>query len=553
VLQANRDSTPILYTAHPTLCEDGETRVSSELPLTHHISGHDRDNASRSHGYPEQSEMGLPVVEVEPSRFFQAASLEKSFDRVQIPTKRMLTASHKKTESSWYDPDRQDPAPARDEQLRVLARPATRSELDFHASLIDERRAINKHVHHMKKKESLREPTSHQVLEQNELHHEGQGVRRRTGRTEAEIEFQAYLEEERRSENGDKELNITEGRYTETAFVHNHRHAPRFHREETSGTLNNSTFQFNPFGPRQQPPSFLHRPGREGNHKFTEGPQHQRSEDVGRGRQLKRSSTIDSDATIKAFPQVHRTSACASVRSRSSASERSGCAPRMFTAEVPKGNRRHSGKSLVRSHACTDLTALLRGEKPKTRYDVMIEVPSIPTSGRGWSSKLGCVDTEPAQRVQESKQDIKKPSHGMLAETAANTVPARDSQSKVQGDERSNTAVFLGSVAPLPRSDSAIWRPLETVPTRTAAGTVHAAVPESKAPQIPQRRPAVRRRSAPYVPLAMRLPNAPLRTLPCPLSTGDESSGGVTLYDLEYESFDGGQYTIPSSCRGKLC
>jgi hypothetical protein len=376
--------------------------------------------------------------------------------------------------------------------------------------------------------------------------------------TDADRDFHAFVEQERRKDQKRWHHRHGQGSAKESDLLGPHPLAPGRHVRQGSVHAIESATEDETFGLPPKVPRVDPRTGAEANIHRRNPAHMQRPPKRDPGRFMKRSSTVDSNATLKAFPQLYRTSAYGSARSVSSAEHKEN-----DTVEDDSDG----GDVLVRSPICMDL-ATLGGSKQtiteieenrRRRGSVLSHRRLQDTKPSGMDTAnhgLGVVALEKPRDEVEQVTD----SSGSFA-----SVVSTSSHSEVDcGQEneelpRSITAIFVGVAATLPRSETAIR--IAPTAVRSPLLEATAAVDCRSAPDaaemtvtIPKRRPAVRGRTSSYVPLGMRVrhgrdqdqgsrPRTP-HAVSVFKFHGEESPGGVSL-GVGDESFDGGKLHLP--------
>jgi hypothetical protein len=375
------------------------------------------------------------------------------------------------------------------------------------------------------------------------------------GITDADREFHAFVEQDRRNDQQRRHRRHRQASTMESDLLGPHPLAPGRRVRQGSVRAMESATDDETFVEPPKVPRGFRRNGAEGNTNRGNLGHMQRHPKQDPGRFMKRSSTVESNATLKAFPQIYRTSAYGSIRS--------------VSRENDTGDDHSDGGDvLVRSPTCMDLATLggfketiteIEGNR-RRRGSVLSPPTTQDTKPSGMdiaNHGLGVVAVEKPRDEVEQETD----SAGSYA-----SVVSTSSQSEADcGQEneelpRSITAIFVGVSATLPRSETAI----RIAPTAdrsplleaTAAGD-HRSAPdaEERTVTIPKRRPEVRGRTSSYVSQGMRLrqgrdqdqgsrPRTPHATSVFEFK-GDESPGGVVL-GVGDESFDGGKLHLPS-------
>jgi hypothetical protein len=378
------------------------------------------------------------------------------------------------------------------------------------------------------------------------------------GITDADRDFHAFVEKERRNDQKRRHRRHDQGLAKESDLLGPHPLAPG--RRVRQGSVHSiesateeETFGLPPKVPRVDP-----RSGAEANIHRRNPAHMQRPSKRDPGRFMKRSSTVDSNSTLKAFPQIYRTSAYGSTRSVSSAEHK----------ENDTDDDDSDGSDvLVRSPICMDLATLGGFKEPTTeiegnrrrrgsmlsRQTTQDAKPSgMDTANHG----LGVVAVEKPRDEVERETDSAGSSASVVSTSSQSEADCGQENEELP---RSITAIFVGVSATLPRSETAI----RIAPTAdhsplleaTAAGD-HRSAPdaEERTVTIPKRRPAVRGRISSDVSQGMRLrqgrdqdQGSRPRTPPAPSIfefNRDESPGGVFL-GVGDESFDGGKLHLP--------
>jgi hypothetical protein len=375
------------------------------------------------------------------------------------------------------------------------------------------------------------------------------------GITDADRDFHAFVEKERRNDQKRRHRRHVQGSAKESDLLGPHPLAPG--RRVRQGSLHtiesgteDATFGLPPKAPRVGP-----RTGAD-THIHRRNPGHvQRPAKHDPGRFMKRSSTVDSNATLKAFPQIYRTSAYGSIRSVS-------------TENDTGDDDSDKGDVLVRSPICMDLATLGGCKDTITEMEANRRFRGSVLSGpRRQDTKPSGVDTAnhglAVVAVEKQRDEVEQETDS--AGSSASVV-STSSHSEVDcGQEneelpRSITAILVGVAATLPRSETAIR--IAPTAVRSPLLEATAAVDRGSAPDademtamVPKRRPAIRGRTSSYRPLGIRFrhgrdqdqdsrPRTPHATSVFEFK-GDESPGGVLL-GVGDESFDGGKLHLPS-------
>jgi hypothetical protein len=377
--------------------------------------------------------------------------------------------------------------------------------------------------------------------------------------TDADRDFHAFVEQERRMDQQHRLRRHGQGSLMESDLRGPH---PLAHgRRVRQGSIHtiesatdDETFVVPPKVPRAD-----RRTGAEPNIDRGNRARKQRPSKHDLGRFMKRSSTVDSNATLKAFPQVYRTSAYRSRTSMSSTERKE-----RDTDEVDSDG----SDVLVRSPICMDLATLGGCEETVTEIEAnRRRRGSVLSRGRKQDTKPSGMDIANhgwgVVAVQKQRDEVEQETDSAGSSASVVSTSSHSEVDRGQENEelpRSITAIFVGVVATLPRSETAI----RIAPTAVRSPLVEATAMGARRPApdaeettvtIPKRRPAVRGRTSSYVPLGMRVRHGRDRDqgsrprTPHAVSDfefhGDESPGGVSL-GVGDESYDGGKLHLPS-------